>query len=151
MATLLYNGNMNITNLLLDILDLCAKIYSIILRKPYTEVTVHYTPRTDRTCKVTKELIAFTVNNVSGPEIEVRKIWFLTSFNRPVFSEFLDAKLPLKVRTRDKATFIVPVEDLKAALNKSAGETIDEAVITDQNDHKHAGRAAKAVQEFFAR
>ena len=150
-----YNGTMeltkNLTNLVLDIFEVAVKTYSIICKKPYVTVKVQFTPQRDRAGKVTKELIAFTIINESGPEIDVQRIGFLTSFNRLLLPEFLDSKLPIKVLGKDRATYFLPIEELKAALNKSVGETIVEAVVFDKTEHKHVGRVDKVAQEEFAK
>ena len=142
---------MDLTNLVLTIFDAFIKTYSIICRKPYVTVKVRYAPQRDRSGKVTQEMIAFTVINEGGLEIDIQRIWFLTSFNRPIFSEFLDSKMPLKVLGRDRATYFMPMEELKAALNRSGGETIVQAVVFDKTEHKHAGRVDKVAQEEFAK
>ncbi len=142
---------MNPTKLVLDIIDLFIKTYSIILKKPYVAVRVTYTPQTDRTGKVTKELIAFTIINESGPEVDIQRAWFSTSFRRQIFSEFINAKLPVKVRRKDRATYIVPMEDLKAALNKRGGDTIVEAAVLDKTGRRYAGRVDKTAQEEFSK
>jgi len=142
---------MNLTNLVLDIFEAFLKTYSIICRKPYVTVKVEFAPQRDRDGKVTKELIAFTIINERGPEIDAKGIWFLTSFRRPIFSKFIDSKMPIKVLKKDRATYFVPMEELKTALNKSVGETIIEAVVFDKAEHKHVGRVNEAVQEEFAK
>ena len=143
--------NMDLTNLILDIFEVAIKTYSIIYKKPYLAVKVQYSPQRDRSGKVTKELMAFTIINESGPEIDAQRIWFLTSFNRPISSEFLDSKIPIKVWEKNRVTHFLPIEELKAALNKSAGETIIEAVVWDNAEHKHVGRVDKVAQEEFAK
>ena len=142
---------MDTTNLVLAIYEALVKTYSIICRKPYVAVEVVYAPQRGKSGEVTKELIAFTIINRSGPEIDVQRIWFLTSFNRPIFSKSIDAKMPIKVPGKRRATYFVPIEELKAALNKSVGETITEAVVFDKTEHKHVGRVDKVAQEEFAK
>ena len=84
-------------------------------------------------------------------EIDIQRIWFLTSFNRPIFSELLDSKTPLKVLGKDRATYFLPMEELKAALNRSVGETIVQAVAFDRTEHKYFGRVDRVAQEEFAK
>jgi len=142
---------MDITNLVLDIFDVFVKTYSIICRKPYATAEVMYAPQRDRAGEVTKELIAFTIINESSPDIEVQRVWFLTSFNRPVSSKLIDSKMPIKVLGKRRATYFIPIEELKAALNKSVGETIIKAVVLDKTEHKHVSRVDKVAQEEFAK
>lgn len=142
---------MDLTNLILDIFEIVIKTYSIILRKPYVTVKVQYAPQRDRAGEVTKELFAFTIINESGPEIEVQRVWFLTSFNRPISSESIDSKIPIRVWKRNRTTYFLPIEELKVALNKSAGETIIEAVALDNAERKHVGRVNKLAQVEFAK
>lgn len=142
---------MDPTSLLLDILRAVIKTYSIIRNKPYVTADVVYVQQRDKSGKVTKELIAFTIINESGPEIEVERIWFLTSFNRRIFSKHVDSKMPIKVRKKDRATYFVPIEEFKTALNKSIGETIVKAVVVDKTGHMHVGGVDKVAQEEFAK
>ncbi len=143
--------NMNPINLVLAIFEALTRIYSIIGKKPYLTVEVKYAPQRGTSGKVTKELIAFTIINESGPEVEVQKTWFLTSFNRPVLSKFIDSKIPIKVPEKNRATYFVPIEEFKTALNRSVGETITKAVVLDQTERKHIGRVDKVTQEELAR
>lgn len=142
---------MDIDNLVLGISEVFTKTYSIIFTKPYATVKVRFRPPRDGPDKATNESIEFTIINESFGEIDVQRIWFLTSFNRPVFSEFIDSQMPVKVLENDRATYFVPVEELKAALNRSVGETIIKAVVLDKNEYKHVGRVGKEAQEQIAR
>lgn len=142
---------MDITNLILDSFEVFTRIYAVICRRPYVAVEVQYAPQRDRAGEVTAELIAFTITNVSGPEIEIHRAWFLTSFNRSISSKLLDSKMPVKVRGKDRATYFIPVEEFKAALNKSVGETITKAVVLSKTDSQHVGRVDKVTQEEFAK
>lgn len=142
---------MDLTNLVLAIFEAFVKTYSVICRKPYATAEVKYAPQRDRSGEVTKELIAFTIINGSSPEIDVEKSWFLTSFNRPISSKLIDSKMPIKVLGKRRATYFVPMEELKAALNKSVGETITKTVVFDKTEHKYTGRVDKVTQEEFAR
>jgi len=142
---------MDLTSILLDVIEQFNKVYAVILRKPYITVKVQYAPRRDRSGKVKQEMIAFTIINEGFLENEIQRAWFLTSFNRPVFSELLDSKTPLKVSGRDRVTYFMPAEELKAALNRSSGEMIAQAVVFDSTEHKYAGRVDKKVQEQFAK
>lgn len=142
---------MDPTNLVLAIFEALLKAYSIICRKPYVTVEVVYAPQRDRSGEVTKELIAFTIINESSPEIDVERVWFLTSFNRPISSKLIDSKMPIKVLGKRRATYFVPIEELKAALNKSVGETIIKAVVFDKTERKYVSRVNKVAQEEFAK
>jgi len=147
-----YNRNVNLNNFALDISDAIAQVYSIILRKPFLTVKkVKYTPQRDRSGEVTRELISFTVVNESCHDIDVQRIWFLTSFNRQIFSDSIDAKMPVKMPENDRATYFVPVEELKAALNKIVGETITKVVAFDKAGHPNTGRVDQVAQEVFAK
>ena len=57
--------------------------------------------------------------------------------------------MPIKVLEDGRATYFVPIDELKAAMNKSVGETIIKAVVFDKNGRKHVGRVDKAVQGEF--
>jgi len=143
-----YNKNMNLSNLGVGICDACEQIYSIILRKQFLTVNkVQYTPQRDISGKVTEESITFTIANESSHDNEVQRIWFLTSFNRPIFSELIDSKMPVKMLVNDRATFSVPIEELKAALNR----TITDVVVLDKNERHNFGRIEQPAQEAFAR
>ena len=143
---------MNLTNIVVGIIDACIQLYNIILRKPFLTVNkVQYSPQRDSSGKVTEELIAFTIANESCDEIEVQRIWFLTSFNRPIFSKVIDSKVPLKMLVNDRATYLVPIEELKAPLNKNVGETITEVVVLDKTEHQNIGRVDRVAQEELAR
>ena len=142
---------MDVTNLLLDIFEVVVKAYSIIRNKPYMTGQITYVPQKSDSGEVTKEEIALTVINESGPEVEVQKIWFLTSFNRPIFSQYIDSKMPIKVRKKDKATYFVPIEEFKTILNKSVGETIIKTVVLDNTDHTHVTRVNKMTQQQLAK
>ena len=142
---------MDLTSLVLDISEEVVKIYSIICNKPYVTAEVVYVPQKGKSGEVTKEEIAFTIINEGELEIEVQRIWFLTSFNRPIFSKYVDSKMPIKVRRKDRATYFVPIEEFKAALNKSFRETIVKTSVLDNMGHPHIGRIDKATQEEFAK
>lgn len=142
---------MDLTSFVLDIYEALIRNYSIICNRPYVTAEVVCVPQRSKSGKATKELIAFTVINASGPDIEVQRVWFISSFNRHIFSEFIDSKMPMGVSRKNRETYFVPLEEFRAALNKSVGETIAEAVVFDKNEHKHVGRVDKAVQEEFAK
>ena len=142
---------MDLTNLVLDISEAVVKIYSIIRNKPYVTAEIVHVPQRDKSGKVTKEEIALTIINEGGSEIEVQRIWFLTSFYRPIFSKHIDSKMPIKMRRKDRATYFLPIEDFKAAFNKRVGETIIKTVILDNIEHMHIGRVDKVTQEELAK
>lgn len=143
---------MNLSNIGVGIGDACEQLYSIILRKPFLTVNkVRYVPQRDSSGKVTEESITFTIANESSHDNEVQRIWFLTSFNRPIFSELIDSKMPVKMLVNDRATFSVPIAELKTVLNRSAEETITDIVVLDKNEHHNFGRIEQPAQEAFAR
>jgi hypothetical protein len=142
---------MDLSNLVLGIFEVFKKTYSIIFTKPYATVKVKYLPQKDGSGTVTNELIEFSIINESFGDIEVQRIWFLTSYNRPVYSEFIDSQMPIKVPENDRATYLVPIEELKAALNRNVSDTIIQAVVCDKAGHKHAGLVDRAVQEQLAK
>ena len=134
---------MDLTNLVLDILDAALKVYSVISRKPFVTVKVQYAPQ--------EESITFAVANESSHDNEIRRIWFLTSFNRPIFSELVDSAMPVKMLVNDRTTFSVPIAELKTALNKGSGETITDVVVLDKNERHNLGRIEPLAQEAFAK
>jgi len=142
---------MNVTNLLLDILEAAQKTYARLLRKPHVTVRVQYAPKKDRTGQIMQEMFALTIINESGPAIDIGKAWLLTSFNRPIFSELIESKLPVKIPTQDRCTSFLPMDDLKAVLNKKVKETYLEAVVTDSTGHQYTGRVDVTAQDMFAR
>ena len=142
---------MDLTKIVLGILEIFKKTYYLISLKPYATVKVQLIPQRDTPGKITEELIALTIINECFGEIDVQRIWFLTSFKRQIISESINLKIPVKVLENDRATYYMPIEELKTALNKSVGETITEAVVFDKNEHKHVGRVDKAVQEEFSK
>ena len=142
---------MELDNIVLYFLEAAQKMYSVILRKPYVTVKVQYAPQRDRDGKVTKDLFAFTIINASSPEVELKKGWFLTSYNRPVYSEAVDSKFPVKVAGRDRITYFLPIEEIKNELNKNAADTIAEAVVSDETGRRYSSRVDKATQEEFAK
>ena len=143
---------MDATNLILDTLDAFTKMYSAFCRKSYVAVKVQLVPSKDKSNPAAKELVALTIINESGPDIEVEEAWFLTSFNRRILTTYIDSKMPEKVLSKDRAIYFIPLEELKAALNKSIGETITQAAIFDKGAQRvHAGRVDKAAELEFAR
>ena len=143
--------HMDLSSLVVIIIEWGRQLYCIIFGKPFLTVQVKPIPQGDRSGKETKKLTAFTIANESSHDMDVKRIWFLTSFNRPIFFESLDSKMPIKLSENERITYPVPIEELKAALNQSAGETITEVVALDQTDHGNVGRFGKALQEAFSR
>jgi hypothetical protein len=144
--------NMNLSDIALDVFDALKQIYFIIFRKPFLTVNkVQYTPQRDESGKITEELISFTIVNDSCREIDVQRIWFMTSFNRPVFLESFDSKTPVKMLENDRITYSLPVEELKAVLNKNVGETITGVIVLDKAEHQNVGRVKIQVQEIFTK
>ena len=146
-----YNLNMDLNNLVLDISEVFRKTYSIIRTKPYATVKVRFAQQGEGAGKVIEELIALTIINEGFGVIDVQKVWFLTSYNRPIYSESIDSKMPIKVLENDRATYFIPIEELKMLLNRSAGETITRAVVLDKAEHKYEGRVDKVAQEEFTK
>lgn len=137
---------MDATRLVLDTCEALVKVYSAFFGKQYVAVKVQLVPQKDKSRPETKGLIAFTIINESGPDIEVQEAWFLTSFHRRIFSKFIDSKMPIRVQKKDRAVYFMPLEELKAALNEKVGETITEAAIFDKSQHQHTGRVDKMVE-----
>jgi len=140
---------MNAVNFLLDIFEFVKKTYSTMFYRPYVAVEVQLVPPKDKSGL--PELVAFTVINESGPDIEIQETWFLTSYNRRILSTHIESKLPEKVLSKDRAIYFVPLEELKAALNKGIGETITQAVVFDKAEHLHTGRVDTLAELAFAK
>jgi hypothetical protein len=149
---MIYNKAMKISESILDLFEPFAQIYFMVLRKAFLTIhKVQYTPQRDKSGKITEELISFTIVNESAYDIDVQRIWFTTSFNRPVYLGALDSKTPLKMGENDRVTFSLNVKELKAALNKNVGETITGVVVLDKEDHKNVGRVTIQAQEIFTK
>jgi len=142
---------MDAARVVLDIYDAFVKAYSAMLGKQYVSVKVQLVPQKDTSGQEDNKLIAFTIINESGPEIEIREAWFLTSFNRRVFSEVLDSRMPVKVRSKDREIYFLPAKDLKSALNEKVGETVTQAAVFDTTQHKYTGRVDRLVEAEFTR
>jgi hypothetical protein len=143
--------NMELDKLVLDGLEASRQLYSIVLRKPFLTVKVQAAPKIAGSVKATGESPVLTIANESNHEMEIRQIWFMTSYNRRISSEALDAKLPVKLPVNERVTYTVPVEELKAALNKSIEDTITEVVVADQAGRENTSRFNKAAQAAFAK
>lgn len=146
-----YNEYMDINDFVLDIFDAVAKTYAVVRNKPYATGQILYIPQKGKSGEITKEEIALTVINEAGPQMEVKRVWFLTSFNRPVFSQYVDSRMPIKLRKKDRATYFVPIEEFKAALNKSIKETITKTVVLDATERQYAASVDKATQQQLAK
>ena len=142
---------MDLTSLVLDIYEALIRTYSIIRNRPYVTAEVVCVPQRSKSGKATGELVAFTVINESGPDIEVQRVWFISSFNRHIFSEFIDSKMPMRVSRKNRETYFVPLEEFGAALNKSVGETITKAVVSDKTGRRYESRIGKVAQEELAK
>ncbi|MFC1942581.1 hypothetical protein ACFLWU_05120 [Chloroflexota bacterium] len=142
---------MDLTKLVLDIIDLFIKAYSIVLIKPYATVKLEYLPEKGSSGKATQASLSLNIINDGIPDIDVQKIWLVTSYNRIVFSEFLDSKTPVLVAEDDRVTYSIPIQEIKSALNRKVGDTIIKAVALDKNGRQHVGRVNKATQEELAR
>ena len=135
---------MDFESIAVDSIDASVQLLFIILRKPFLTVDkAQYVPQ--------KESIEFTVANESSHENDIQKIWLLTSYNRPIFSEAIDSKLPVKMLVNDRVTYSLPVEELRAILNKGAGETITDVVVLDKNGRQNVGRLKKSAKEALAK
>jgi hypothetical protein len=142
---------MDSTKLVLDILEPLEQVYDIVCRKPFLTVKVQPAPVPAGSGEVTEPSIAFTIINESAKDMEVRRVWFLTSFNRPIFSDFLDAKMPLKMVVNDRVSYSVPIKGLKSALNTGVGETISKVVVANQTGRQNSGRLSEGIQAAFTK
>ena len=88
---------MDLTKIVLDILEIFKKTYYLISLKPYATVKVQFIPQRDTPGKITEELIALVIINECFGEIDVQRIWFLTSFKRQIISESINSEIPVKV------------------------------------------------------
>jgi hypothetical protein len=142
---------MDLAKIVVDALDACQQLLFIILKKPFLSVKVQSAPQRGRPGQETEEPISFTIANESSSEMEVQRIWFRTSFNRLIFPESIESKLPVKMSLNDRVTYPMPVEELKTALNQNVGDTITEVVVYDQNKHENIARFNKAAQAEFSK
>jgi hypothetical protein len=126
---------MDPSRIVLDIGDVFVRTYSSALGKPHATVRVQLVPQIDKSEPESKPLLAFTIVNQSSPDIEVRQAWFMTNYNRRVFSEFINSRLPVIVRGKNQATYFFPFEELKATLNEATKETITQAFIYDKEQN----------------
>ena len=140
---------MNATYFLLDIFEFIKKAYSIMFWRPYVAVKVQLVPPKDKSSR--PDQIAFTVINESGPDIEIKEAWFLTNYNRQIFSPHIESRLPEKVLHKDRAIYFVPFEEIQTALNKGIGETITQAAVFDKAEHLHTGRVDTKAELIFAK
>ncbi len=141
---------MDPSRIMLDIGDAFVKAYSAALGKPYAKVRVQLVPQPIKSDPESKQLLAFTIVNESSPTINVQKAWFLTNYNRRVFSEFISSRLPVIVPGRKRSTYFFPFEELKSTL--SAGkETITQAFIYDKAQNQYSGRVDEAVEIALAK
>ena len=139
-----YNYGMDLNNYMVRVLELFKKAFSIILSKPYATVKVSCSPQKDNAD------IEFSIINESFKDIEVNSICFLTNYNRQVPSAYLDSRMPITVPEDGRVTYSIPIEELRASLNKSVGDRITRALVFDQTQHKHIGFVDKAAQEAIA-
>jgi hypothetical protein len=139
---------MDLTKLSLDVIEPLEQVYKIVLRKPFLTVNIEREPQRAGNNKAS---IEFTVANEGSSDMEARRIWFLTSYNRPVYSETLDARTPLKMPVNARATFSVHLDELKSALNKAMSETVIKVVVADQNGGLNSGRLSPALQAELSR
>ena len=138
---------MDYTKLALDIIEPLEQVLLIVRRKPFLTVKAQSTLQGHTSAEANEASLVFTVFNKSSHDIELQNIWFLTSFNRPIFSELLDSKMPVKMLENDRVTYSIPIVELKSALNKSIGETINRVVIFHSSGRQNSGRLSKAIQE----
>jgi hypothetical protein len=137
---------MDPSRIVLDIGDALVKAYSSALGKPHATVKVQLVPQIDKSEPESKPLLAFTIVNQSSPDIEVRQAWFMTNYNRRVFSEFITSRLPVIVRGKNQTTYFFPFEELKATLNEATKETITQAFIYDKEQNLYSGRVDEALE-----
>jgi hypothetical protein len=142
---------MDATRLVLDTYDVFVKACSAFCRKSYVRIRIRLIPQRGETTPETPKLIDFTIINESGPDIEVQEAWFLTSFRRHIFSQAIDSRLPVTVRSKDRVTFFVPYEELKAALNERVKETITHGVVFTKTQRQYQSRIAEALEKELAR
>ena len=128
--------------ILLDAGDKIVKAYSNAAGKPFATVRLQLAARKSES---EPRLLAFTIVNESTPDIEVRKAWFLTNFNRQIFIDFITSRLPVTVRGNNQSAYFFPFDDLKATLNSK--ETIIQAFIYDKGEHVFSGRVDEAVEK----
>ncbi len=145
-----YNKPVDLSNIALDISDAIKKTYFIILAKPYADVKFRLTTRKDASGK-DGDFIALSVINTGFGEMEVQRVWFLTYYNRIVDSSFIDSKMPVKLAESDRVTYLVPVAELKVALNKGAGDSIAQAVVLDKKGNQFTGRLSETIQKQLAK
>jgi hypothetical protein len=142
---------MDATRLVLDIYDAFVKAYSAFFRKQYITIRVRLIPQREQSNPETPKEIAFSVLNESGPDIVVQEAWFLTSYRRRVFSQTIDSKMPINVRSKDRTTHFLPFDELKSALNGHIKETITHAVVFDKNQHQYQSRIDEALEKELAK
>jgi len=137
---------MDPARILLDVGDKLVKTYSNATGKPFATVRLQLAAQKSET---DPKLLAFTIVNQSSPDIEVQKAWFLTNYNRQIFLEFINSRLPVIVRGNNQAAYFFPYDDLKTTLNPN--ETITQAFIYDKEEHIYSGRVDEAVEISLAR
>ena len=137
---------MDPTRLVLDTAEAFVKAFSAALGKSFVTVKVRLVTPKDRTDPEAKDQVSFAIINESGPDIEVQEAWFVTTYNRRIFSTVLNSKMPIRVRKRDRATYFLPIEELKAALNERVGETITQAAVFDKTGHQYQSRVDSAFE-----
>lgn len=139
------------TRIVLDIYDTFIKLLSAVLGKSYVSIKVQFMPQKESSNPGVDKRLAVTFINESGPDIEIKEAGFLTSFNRRIFSETLNTRMPVRIRSKDREIYILPAEELKAQLNEKVGETITQAVVYDRAQNKFSGRVDKQVEAEFTR
>lgn len=139
---------MDLTKLALDIIEPLEQVYKIVLRQPFLTVNIEREPKRGGNNKAS---IEFTVANEGSTDMEATRIWFLTSFNRPVYSATVDERTPLKMPVNARATFSVRLDEIKAELNSQMGETVKKVVVADQTGKLNSGRLNPAVQAEISR
>lgn len=139
---------LGLTKLSLDIIEPLEQVYKIVLRKPFLTVNIEREPKRAGNNKAS---IEFTIANESSTDLEAKRVWFLTSYNRAIYSEAADAKTPLEMPVNARATFSVRLDELKASLNSQSGETVNKVIVADQDGGLHSARLSPALQEELAR
>jgi hypothetical protein len=139
---------MDVNELLLDVFDAVEKIYSAMTNRSYVTGHLTYVPPRSAPGEAAKEEIALTITNESGPGIEVKRVWFLTSYNRSVYSQLVDSKMPLRLRKKDRMTYFMTTDEFKPALDKAANkETFAKIVVQDDKERMHVSRINQSTQK----
>lgn len=136
---------MDINKLVLDISDLCIKAFNIVFQKPFLSIKAHISEDSDK-----RGNIDFKISNDSFGDLELNHIWFITSYNRPLYTELTDGLTPLKVSEDFGQVFSVPVEYLKNLLNKVDKEYITRIAVSDAKGKIFVNRLDSKAQKILS-